>query len=121
MPAPAASDEAPPPAAAEAAGEGQEGDATAIDAEIQHEIDLAASLPDFGLAPDFQQLEGWINAEGFSLADLRGKVVLIDFWVEPTSLSLQVGDEAYLTAWARFSDGRLEDVSQLAATGPYDG
>ncbi|MGI9658088.1 MAG: cytochrome c biogenesis protein CcdA, partial [Gaiellaceae bacterium] len=52
----------------------------AADPAVQREIDLAATLPDFGPAPDFAQIEGWINAEGFSLADLRGKVVLIDFW-----------------------------------------
>ncbi|MBM3935000.1 MAG: redoxin domain-containing protein [SAR202 cluster bacterium] len=31
-------------------------------------------------APDFTGVSGWINTEPFSLADLRGRVVLLDFW-----------------------------------------
>ena len=37
-------------------------------------------LRDFGRAPDFQAIEGWLNSEPLTLAGLRGKVVLIDFW-----------------------------------------
>ena len=32
------------------------------------------------LAPDFQGIGGWINTAPISLSDLRGKVVLVDFW-----------------------------------------
>jgi thiol-disulfide isomerase/thioredoxin len=32
------------------------------------------------LAPDFAGIETWINSEPFSLTDLQGEVVLIDFW-----------------------------------------
>ncbi len=31
-------------------------------------------------APDFQGIHRWINTEPLSLEDLRGKVVLVDFW-----------------------------------------
>jgi thiol-disulfide isomerase/thioredoxin len=31
-------------------------------------------------APDFTGIEGWLNSTPLTLADLRGKVVLIDFW-----------------------------------------
>jgi thiol-disulfide isomerase/thioredoxin len=31
-------------------------------------------------APDFTGIEGWLNTTPLTLADLRGKVVLIDFW-----------------------------------------
>ncbi|HXV34064.1 MAG TPA: cytochrome c biogenesis protein DipZ [Gaiellaceae bacterium] len=37
-------------------------------------------LDDFGVAPEFQGIEGWINSEPLTLEKLRGKVVLIDFW-----------------------------------------
>lgn len=32
------------------------------------------------LAPDFAGIDGWINSEPLQMTDLRGKVVLIDFW-----------------------------------------
>ncbi|MCY4530228.1 MAG: redoxin domain-containing protein, partial [Chloroflexi bacterium] len=31
-------------------------------------------------APEFAGISGWINSEPLAMADLRGKVVLIDFW-----------------------------------------
>jgi thiol-disulfide isomerase/thioredoxin len=31
-------------------------------------------------APDLQQIKGWLNAKPLSLKNLRGKVVLLDFW-----------------------------------------
>ncbi len=37
-------------------------------------------LEDFGAAPDFVGIEGWLNSKPLSLASLRGKVVLVDFW-----------------------------------------
>lgn len=37
-------------------------------------------LADFGVAPEFQGIEGWINSEPLTMAALRGKVVVIDFW-----------------------------------------
>lgn len=37
------------------------------------------ALPDQGAAPDFQN-DVWINSEPLRLADLRGKVVFIEFW-----------------------------------------
>jgi cytochrome c biogenesis protein CcdA/thiol-disulfide isomerase/thioredoxin len=41
------------------------------------------SLPDLGRAPDFTGITAWFNTPGnrsLSLAQLRGKVVLVDFW-----------------------------------------
>jgi cytochrome c biogenesis protein CcdA/thiol-disulfide isomerase/thioredoxin len=37
-------------------------------------------LHDFGQAPEFTGIESWLNSEPLTLARLRGKVVLIDFW-----------------------------------------
>ena len=37
-------------------------------------------LQDYGQAPDFQGISQWLNSQPLTLASLRGKVVLIDFW-----------------------------------------
>jgi cytochrome c biogenesis protein CcdA/thiol-disulfide isomerase/thioredoxin len=37
-------------------------------------------LQDYGRAPDFQGISHWLNSQPLTLASLRGKVVLIDFW-----------------------------------------
>jgi cytochrome c biogenesis protein CcdA/thiol-disulfide isomerase/thioredoxin len=40
-------------------------------------------LPDYGAAPEFSEIAHWLNTPGdkpLSLAGLRGKVVLVDFW-----------------------------------------
>jgi cytochrome c biogenesis protein CcdA/thiol-disulfide isomerase/thioredoxin len=38
------------------------------------------ALDDFGLAPEFAGNDRWFNSEPLTLAGLRGRVVLIDFW-----------------------------------------
>ena len=38
------------------------------------------ALPDYGLAPPIHAGGDWINSKPLTLAELRGKVVLIDFW-----------------------------------------
>jgi cytochrome c biogenesis protein CcdA/thiol-disulfide isomerase/thioredoxin len=37
-------------------------------------------LEDYGPAPDFRDVSLWLNSGPLSLASLRGKVVLVDFW-----------------------------------------
>jgi cytochrome c biogenesis protein CcdA/thiol-disulfide isomerase/thioredoxin len=39
-----------------------------------------AGLEDFGPAPEFTGINLWLNSEALTLAELRGKIVLIDFW-----------------------------------------
>ncbi len=39
-----------------------------------------SSLDDFGFAPDFAGIDTWINSPPLTIAGLRGKVVLVDFW-----------------------------------------
>ncbi len=41
---------------------------------------VSASLPDAGLAPDFTGITRWLDSPALRLADLRGKVVLVNFW-----------------------------------------
>ena len=48
-----------------------------------HGAKAALAYPDLGLAPDFTDNDKWFNTPGgkaLSLAGLRGKVVLVDFW-----------------------------------------
>jgi cytochrome c biogenesis protein CcdA/thiol-disulfide isomerase/thioredoxin len=40
----------------------------------------AADLPNLGTAPDFTGIDHWLNSQPLTMASLRGKVVLVDFW-----------------------------------------
>ena len=40
----------------------------------------AGGLPDYGPAPNFAGIDGWVNSPPLTMQGLRGKVVLIDFW-----------------------------------------
>jgi len=40
----------------------------------------APSLYDWGPAPEFAGIEQWLNSPPLTMAGLRGKVVLVDFW-----------------------------------------
>ena len=39
-----------------------------------------ARLEDFGRAPDFRNVTAWLNSQPLTVAALRGKVVVLDFW-----------------------------------------
>ncbi|MFZ6044553.1 cytochrome c biogenesis protein DipZ [Pseudomonas sp. CR3202] len=42
--------------------------------------DSIESLPDLGAMPSLDGATQWLNGPSYSAADLRGKVVLVDFW-----------------------------------------
>ena len=57
-------------------------------------------LPDFGAAPDFAGTQRWFNTAGgrpLTLRELRGRVVLIDFWTYTCINCLRT--LPYLKAW----------------------
>lgn len=63
-------------------------------------------LADCGTAPELTGITGWLNSEPLTLADLRGKVVLIDFWTY-SCINCQ-RTLPYLTRWAdEYSDDGL--------------
>ena len=57
----------------------------------------AERLDDFGLAPEFRAIEAWINSEPLTMAALRGKVVVIDFWTYSCINCLRT--LPHVTAW----------------------
>ena len=56
-------------------------------------------LPDFGAAPDFAGIDAWLNSKPLTLQELRGKVVLVDFWTYSCINCLRT--LPHLEAWDR--------------------
>jgi cytochrome c biogenesis protein CcdA/thiol-disulfide isomerase/thioredoxin len=54
-------------------------------------------LADFGPAPDLAGIVGWVNSPPLSLAALRGRVVVVDFWTYSCINCLRT--LPYLKAW----------------------
>jgi cytochrome c biogenesis protein CcdA/thiol-disulfide isomerase/thioredoxin len=66
-------------------------------------------LPVLGAAPEFEGVTRWLNSEPLTLSDLRGKVVLIDFWTYTCINCLRT--LPYLRAWdERYRDRGLAIV-----------
>jgi cytochrome c biogenesis protein CcdA/thiol-disulfide isomerase/thioredoxin len=60
----------------------------------------ARALPDIGTAPEFTETQDWFNTPGdrpLTLASLRGRVVLIDFWTYTCINCIRT--LPYLKAW----------------------
>jgi cytochrome c biogenesis protein CcdA/thiol-disulfide isomerase/thioredoxin len=72
----------------------------------------SAGLPSYGKAPGFRGISAWLNTPGdrpLSLASLRGKVVLVDFWTYSCINCLRT--LPHLRAWyARYHRLGLEIV-----------
>lgn len=50
------------------------------DGDVDENFDQARLLSNYGRAAEFAGVSGWINGEPMRLENLRGKVVLVDFW-----------------------------------------
>ncbi|HEY7267195.1 MAG TPA: cytochrome c biogenesis protein DipZ [Solirubrobacterales bacterium] len=64
------------------------------------QLDQPVSLATYGQAPDFTDTQDWFNTPGgepLSIGDLRGKVVLIDFWTYTCINCIRT--LPYLEAW----------------------
>jgi cytochrome c biogenesis protein CcdA/thiol-disulfide isomerase/thioredoxin len=68
-----------------------------------------SKLPVLGTAPDFTGTQRWFNSKPLSLAQLRGRVVLIDFWTYTCINCIRT--LPYLKAWdARYRKAGLTIV-----------
>lgn len=56
-----------------------------------------ASLKDYGPAPNFQGTSGWVNSAPLNISQLKGKVVLVDFWTYSCINCIRT--IPYLNAW----------------------
>ncbi len=62
-------------------------------------VHMGADLPDYGPAPDFTGVDRWFNSRPLSLAALKGRVVLVDFWTYTCINCIRT--LPHLTAWDR--------------------
>ena len=58
-----------------------------------------SKLPDYGPAPDFAGIDLWLNGKPLTIEELRGKVVLVDFWTYSCINCLRT--LPHLEAWDR--------------------
>ncbi|HEY1597735.1 MAG TPA: cytochrome c biogenesis protein DipZ [Thermoleophilaceae bacterium] len=79
-------------------------------------------LPDLGAAPDFTNTQRWFNTPGghpLSLAGLRGRVVLVDFWTYTCINCIRT--LPYLKAWdARYRNAGLTIVGVHTPEFPFE-
>jgi cytochrome c biogenesis protein CcdA/thiol-disulfide isomerase/thioredoxin len=54
-------------------------------------------LDDYGAAPDFAAIQEWVNSPPLTMAGLRGKVILLDFWTYSCINCLRT--LPYIRAW----------------------
>ena len=46
----------------------------------EEDLPAESALPILGVAPEFTGITNWLNSEALTLEELRGKVVIVDFW-----------------------------------------
>ena len=65
-----------------------------------------SGLANYGSAPDFKDITAWINTDPLTMASLRGKVVLIDFWTYSCINCIRT--LPYITSWyEKYKDAGL--------------
>lgn len=47
---------------------------------MEKESMMKTEFKNYGKAPDFVNIQNWINSDKLSISELKGKVVLVDFW-----------------------------------------
>jgi thiol-disulfide isomerase/thioredoxin len=78
-----------------------------------------APLPVEGRAPGFDGATGWLNSSPLAAADLRGKVVLVDFWTYTCINWLRT--LAYVRAWyEKYRDGGFVVVGVHTPEFPFE-
>jgi thiol-disulfide isomerase/thioredoxin len=76
-------------------------------------------LPIEGQIPDFHGATGWLNSEPLTATDLRGKVVLVDFWTYTCINWLRT--LGYVRAWAeKYEDQELVVVGVHTPEFPFE-
>lgn len=77
-----------------------------VPAAIAQNGTLKIDKSQFKLAPELAQISGYINTDPITLADLRGKVVLVDFWTYSCINCIRT--IPYLNAWhEKYADDGL--------------
>ena len=86
------------------------------------ELDQPVSLQTYGQAPDFTGTQDWFNTPGgesLSMSDLRGKVVLVDFWTYTCINCIRT--LPYLEAWQqRYGDQGFTIVGVHSPEFPFE-
>ncbi len=74
-----------------------------LPAPIASSLPLHIALEDLGPAPELKGITGWINTDPLTMASLRGKVVLVEFWTFGCINCIHVAP--YVKAWEeRYAD-----------------
>ena len=80
---------------------------------------IAVDLPSEGDLPGFEGATGWLNSPPLTTADLRGKIVLIDFWTYTCINWLRT--LGYVRAWAeKYVDHGLVVVGVHTPEFPFE-
>jgi thiol-disulfide isomerase/thioredoxin len=78
-----------------------------------------AALPDYGAAPELGAVSGWLNSSPLTLASLRGKVVMVEFWTY--SCSNCIANLPYVNRWhAQYKSSGLVVVGIHTPEFPFE-